>query len=232
MNTPLSIAPIPTTLPILIHENEDYGQTGFVLRQFVTMDNPLVDFGSGEMLAHDIVEHINGLDAVGTIHDELVALGAMFAVRVETGVMSTQKWAGMFYDQFVTYCNSPYALPYSEDPDSASANPVNAPLSKALTALQDDYGIVRTPEEQKAFEDFCRAAQCLVVQGYQRLLRGYAWAGNSGKAALTLFNHIQSSVQQHQSAVDDELIGTPYVLSIHKLSATMEQEVFDGTIQN
>merc|ERR1712093_381797 len=87
-------------------------------------------------------------------------LGAVFAVRVETGVMSTQKWAGMFYDQFVTYCESPYALPYTEDADSASANPVSAPLSKALTALQDDYGIVRTPEEQKAFEDFCRAAKC------------------------------------------------------------------------
>ena len=185
MNTLSSIAPIPTTLPILIHENEDYGQTGFILRQFATMDNPLVDFGSGEMLAHDIVEHINGLDAVGTIHDELVALGAMFAVRVETGAMSTQKWAGMFYDQLVTYCESPYALPYTEDADSASANPVNAPLSKALAALQDDYGIVRTPEEQKAFEDFCRAAKCLVVQGYQRLLRGYAWAGNSIIGATT-----------------------------------------------
>ena len=46
MNTLPSIAPIPTTLPILIHENEEYGQTGFILRQFATMDNPLVDFGN------------------------------------------------------------------------------------------------------------------------------------------------------------------------------------------
>ena len=40
---------------------------------------------SGEMLAHDIIEHVNGKDEIGSIEDELQALGALWALRARHG---------------------------------------------------------------------------------------------------------------------------------------------------
>lgn len=40
---------------------------------------------SGDLIAHDIVEHVNGIEAIGTRGDELMALGAMWHVRGKYG---------------------------------------------------------------------------------------------------------------------------------------------------
>lgn len=39
----------------------------------------------GGILAHDLLEHQNGVEAIGTVHDELMALGAYWYVRGQHG---------------------------------------------------------------------------------------------------------------------------------------------------
>lgn len=39
----------------------------------------------GALLAHDLLEHVNGIEAIGTVHDELTALGAYWYVRGQHG---------------------------------------------------------------------------------------------------------------------------------------------------
>lgn len=48
---------------------------------------------SPDVIAHDLLEHVNGLSAIGTVHDELMALGAVTVVRSNTypvGVMARE----------------------------------------------------------------------------------------------------------------------------------------------
>lgn len=42
-------------------------------------------------LAHDIVEHVNGLDKIGTVEDELMALGAVWVTRGQWGGISQNR---------------------------------------------------------------------------------------------------------------------------------------------
>lgn len=47
-------------------------------------DEPMVA-NSGVLIAHDLIEHVNGLKRIGSIHDELQALGAVWFTRGNWG---------------------------------------------------------------------------------------------------------------------------------------------------
>lgn len=50
----------------------------------------------GGLVAHDIVEHCNGVENIGSVEDEVLALGAVWFTRVDTGhyhgYQSPKKW--------------------------------------------------------------------------------------------------------------------------------------------
>ncbi len=49
---------------------------------------------NGELTAHDLLEHQNGLAAMGTVWDELEAIGGIWQVRGRHGDMA-QEWPNM-----------------------------------------------------------------------------------------------------------------------------------------
>lgn len=55
-----------------------------------------LDTGVGNLLAHDIVEHINGISAIGTVTDELEALAVVLIVRNNYAAVVTEE--GLSYD--------------------------------------------------------------------------------------------------------------------------------------
>lgn len=57
------------------------GYMGFILDRVRQIENTRMVTDSGEIIAHDIIEHITGLHKIGSIYDELQALGAMYFVR-------------------------------------------------------------------------------------------------------------------------------------------------------
>jgi hypothetical protein len=48
----------------------------------------------GMLIAHDLIEHVNGVRAIGSIDDELEAMGAIWYVRGQHGDMRRDQYAG------------------------------------------------------------------------------------------------------------------------------------------
>jgi hypothetical protein len=64
---------------IEVRKNPNTGVLGFAL-QGMTHDD-CADPSDGVTIAHDLIEHVNGVSLIGTIDDELEALGAIWYVR-------------------------------------------------------------------------------------------------------------------------------------------------------
>lgn len=72
-------------------EDPATGDNGLVI-EGVSVDEsmPVVDTG-GMVIAHDLIEHQNGLGRIGTIIDELEALGAILFVRGRSGELNRRQ---------------------------------------------------------------------------------------------------------------------------------------------
>ena len=66
-------------------EDWAYGEVGLLPDGVSLMSSNSTVAYNGTLLAHDIIEHQNGLAAIGSIDDELQALGAIWAIRGQWG---------------------------------------------------------------------------------------------------------------------------------------------------
>lgn len=67
------------TLTLVAKVDDDFGTLGLVIKG---AGHAQVNSASeGLLIAHDIIEHVNGLSRIGPIDDELEALGAIWTVR-------------------------------------------------------------------------------------------------------------------------------------------------------
>ena len=65
---------------------ESDGQLFVVLDRLRNLDFDVAMTVDGQVVAHDIVEHCNGIENIGSVEDELEALGAILYVRGVNGV--------------------------------------------------------------------------------------------------------------------------------------------------
>ena len=72
--------PLITTM----HYQEDPNTGEYGLSFGLELDYPTVA-SEGLLVAHDIIEHVNGLDGIGTIADELQAISGIWLTRGSTG---------------------------------------------------------------------------------------------------------------------------------------------------
>ena len=69
----------------LIAASDDYDATpGLIIKGTPSFDGLMAD-RTGMMIAHDLLEHVNGLKHMGPVWDELEALGAIWQVRGRHG---------------------------------------------------------------------------------------------------------------------------------------------------
>lgn len=74
------------TLYLKAIEDPIYGEVGLVVEGTQIGINSTVNTAtSGELIAHDILEHQNGVEAIGSLDDELEAFGALWFNRGSTG---------------------------------------------------------------------------------------------------------------------------------------------------
>jgi hypothetical protein len=71
-------------LTLGVEQCDSTGELGFKIRGMKSTNGMFVG-SSGLVVAHDIVEHVNGLEAIGTIGDELMALGGIWRCRGQWG---------------------------------------------------------------------------------------------------------------------------------------------------
>lgn len=67
--------------------DEHLGALGYVVRGMRRLDD-FTTLSDGRGLAHDLLEHQSGVEAIGSVGDELVALGAVWWVRGQWGDLS------------------------------------------------------------------------------------------------------------------------------------------------
>jgi hypothetical protein len=66
---------------LVVREDEMTGETGWVVEDLIEMDEqPSVAYDS-YLIAHDIVEHVNGIEEIGGIGEELQAMGGIWNTR-------------------------------------------------------------------------------------------------------------------------------------------------------
>lgn len=64
------------------HKCSETGETGLLFNDCPIIQYPMVAL-EGLLVAHDLLEHVNGLNKIGSIDDELEALGGVWFVRGE-----------------------------------------------------------------------------------------------------------------------------------------------------
>ena len=66
---------------LVVREDESTGETGWVIEELTDMfDQPSVA-RDGYLIAHDLIEHVNGVDEIGGIGEELQAMGGLWNTR-------------------------------------------------------------------------------------------------------------------------------------------------------
>jgi hypothetical protein len=74
----------------LIARSDEFAhEPGLMLAGIPNLDGAMAERGDGVLIAHDILEHCNGVRNIGNVWDELEALGAIWEVRGRHGDLRT-----------------------------------------------------------------------------------------------------------------------------------------------
>lgn len=166
---------------------------------------------NGATIAHDLIEHVNGVAHIGGIADELEAVGALWFTRGQFGDLSrdgsgsfhtphenvASDLTSMFRDFFVNGAslslNAPRTCRVEHDEDLRDI------LRIAMTDIprEVEFDADDTPELRRRMAEYERVCLPLMRIGYRKAKRRYG----SGIEANTLFWLIAEAVQpylQHQ----------------------------------
>ena len=75
---------------MVVRNDQETGELGLMFSDCPVIAYPMVA-NEGLLVAHDLLEHVNGLNKIGSIDDELEALGGVYFVRGEYGVLSRDR---------------------------------------------------------------------------------------------------------------------------------------------
>jgi hypothetical protein len=85
------------TATLLTAEDSETGLTGLIVKGLPRPMNGTTNTATeGLLIAHDLIEHVNGVQHIGTINDELEALGAMWYVRGQHGDLHRNRLAAEY----------------------------------------------------------------------------------------------------------------------------------------
>lgn len=83
-------------------EDNGSGELGLIVDGMKQLANDFMAANDGILIAHDLIEHPNGIQAIGSIDDELEALGACYWVRGQWGYLRKDSYStpeeGLAYD--------------------------------------------------------------------------------------------------------------------------------------
>lgn len=74
-----------TTKLIAHYDRYNTGETGLVASEMNIQDDLIMIAMEGRMIAHDVLEHVNGVQKIGACADELEAMGAVWYIRGQHG---------------------------------------------------------------------------------------------------------------------------------------------------
>ncbi|CAA0365212.1 hypothetical protein ALT721_800016 [Alteromonas alvinellae] len=147
------------------------GELGLRDKKQIPKSYLTLDTGTGTLLAHDYVEHVNGINAIGSVEDELSAIAVAWAVRVRYSSVITE--VGLSRDLVELY-----------DIYARSAEQRKVPITHKHIFDEDFLAIIELARNScrresdnytaSSFEDFTKYALAYMRKGIRQFYRKYA----------------------------------------------------------
>lgn len=81
---------------LIAQRDAETGELGLVIEGMRGMSGEVNSATEGLLIAHDMIEHVNGVERIGSIDDELEALGAIYYVRGQHGQLNRNGVGAMY----------------------------------------------------------------------------------------------------------------------------------------
>ena len=144
------------------------------------------------LLTHDIIEHVNGFEALGTVTDEFQALGAVFLTRVETDYRVTHE--GLKNDLISIAVDSLNAEFGPMIPDQGETDEDEEFQSIIQNFLEDiEHELDEDQYNDFDLVTFCDQALQGMRLGYEKQLERFGCM----LEALNFFQTIEEALQKH-----------------------------------
>jgi len=160
-------------------------------------------------IAHDYCEHVNGIAAIGSIHDELEALGGIQFVRGYNEVLRRDN-VGSYYsfDQNLAtdisrmWCERSY-IDFNSWTGERADMDTNVICEARLSMLQEYEGMVYSE-----YRDYLQSAAAYMALGYEKANKRYESQGQANDLFWAMYEaierlHIDYKGQQFQMHVNE-----------------------------
>ena len=189
------------TYKIIVQQDDYTGEWGWVIDGLSDMDQPSVT-SDPYLIAHDIIEHVNGIDEIGGIGEELQAMGGLWNTRGQHGLIrreytphSPQKSVG--YD-FSNMCirflqGEAMGCEIPELEESEFEDDFNDIWECALEVIEDELEYIELEDDEieKKIKEFHKSAESLFHLGVIKHQKLYGDRLN----AYTLFYGIVDALE-------------------------------------
>lgn len=156
---------------------------------------------TAEVFAHDMIEHINGVDAIGTVEDELEALGVVLWIRGLAGELD--KGIHNRYENIAHDLDSLFEVtslcPDNED-FGKTMRLIERPDEETQVDDEIDQAILAFNDESEGKEEFSEIARAYMELGAVKAKRKYGhW-----NTAWALFDNAKSAFEEVKERLFDE----------------------------
>lgn len=193
-----------TTYTLTAKQDFQTGELGYCFDS-LNINDELVMVGDSLLLAHDLLEHQNGLGSIGSIHDELIALGGILFVRGYDQVLRRDNSGGVYsFDESLAsdvvrmYGELSYIDFIPTDKIESDNGIIDSVVTLAREGIIEEYdraGI--TFSEYKAYID---SIASYMQQGYDLAEKRYT----SQYDACQLFWTLEEALRPHCDNVEYE----------------------------
>lgn len=221
------------------------GELGLGIKGYTTVHPEMSAANEGLLIAHDILEHPNGFSFIGTVDDELEALGGIWYVRGQHGELNRKGMGSAYtihqniaYDIVRMYRDviAGGVTSYYRDQASQLSHPVTADedLKEICNEAEARYpgefdgseedaaGVYYSTKARQQWPAFKRWALIRMRVGYRKTRRRWEGRGASPFAANNQFWAIADAVERYAKNPEHE--GMVYVLRYGNGEATCNPE--------
>jgi hypothetical protein len=183
---------------LTVVENYDYDTYGLMFEN-IKNQKGYQPATSGRVIAHDLVEHVNGLGAIGTIHDELEALAGVVFVRFGSGIVYGS-FAGLGGD--LTELGNLYfrGIPIRK----SYQREINDPdLDTTFDYLWDETSFDSSATSEQ-IEEFKKIARTFFKRGYKKHERKWRSPCESGALFSAIERAVDQVIPRYGFGIEDE----------------------------
>jgi len=196
------------TIKLIVAEDKETGELGFMLEGTPIIQYPMVAT-EGLLVAHDIIEHQQGAGSIGSIGDELIALGGVWFTRGQYGDISRDGRGSVYSpeqnlasDLVNMGCMFNYGTPLRETIKNTHKTRHDEAFIEIINIAKKDIKDEIDAEDinQSRLDEYFNACLHLMRTGYRKAakrFKGYMEANN-------IFWNIQQAVQDCVNLIEIE----------------------------